>query len=68
MVRKKNKKLKSSEKIIPELSKEVSKEEIIEISKSYNFNCEHFNFAESGSNLTLEDYTIDEKINHHTKL
>ena len=64
MVRKKNKKLKSSEKTIPELSKEVSKEEIIEISKSYNFNCEHFNFTESGSNLTFEDYKIDEKINH----
>ena len=64
MVRKKNKKLKSSEKTIPELSKEVSKEDIIEISNSYNFNCENFNFKESGSNLTFEDYTIDEKINH----
>ena len=64
MVRKKNKQLKSSDKIIPELSKEVSKEEIVEISKSYNFNCDNFNFQESGSNLTFEDYTINEKINH----
>ena len=64
MVRKKNKKLESSEKTIPELSKEVSKEDIIEISKSYNFNCENFNFKESGSNLTFEDYTVGEKINH----
>jgi 2-methylfumaryl-CoA hydratase len=64
MVRKKNKQLKSSGKIIPELSKEVSKEEIVKISKSYNFNCDNFNFQESGSNLTFEDYTINEKINH----
>ena len=64
MVRKKNKKLKSSDKTIPELSKEVSKEEVIKISKDYNFNCDNFNFQESGSNLTFEDYIINEKINH----
>ena len=64
MVRKKNKKLESIEKTVPKLSEEVSKEEVIEISKSYDFNCDKFNFQESGSSLTFEDYTIDEKINH----
>ena len=64
MVRKKDKKLESIEKNVPKLSKEVSKEEVIEISKSYDFNCDKFNFQESGSSLTFEDYTIDEKINH----
>ena len=64
MVRKKDKKLESIEKTVPKLSEEVSKEEVIEISKSYDFNCDKFNFQESGSSLTFEDYTIDEKINH----
>ena len=64
MVRKKDKKLESIEKTIPKLYEEVSKEEVIEISKSYDFNCDKFNFQESGSSLTFEDYTIDEKINH----
>ena len=64
MVRKKNKKLESIEKTVPKLSEEVSKEEVIEISKSYDFNCDKFNFQESGSSLTFEDYAIDEKINH----
>ena len=64
MVRKKNKKLESIEKTVPKLSEEVSKEEVIEISKSYDFNCDKFNFQESGSSLTFEDYIIDEKINH----
>ena len=64
MVRKKDKKLKSIEKTVPKLSEEVSKEEVIKISKSYDFNCDKFNFQESGSSLTFEDYRIDEKINH----
>ena len=64
MVRKKDKKLESIEKTVPKLSEEVSKEEVIEISKSYDFNCDKFNFQESGSSLTFEDYAIDEKINH----
>ena len=42
----------------------MSKEEVKRIAESYNFNCANFNFRESGSNLTLEDYKIDEKINH----
>ena len=64
MVRKKNKKLKKVKPKIPDLPKEVSKEEVKRIAESYNFNCANFNFRESGSNLTLEDYKIDEKINH----
>ncbi len=64
MVRKKNKKLESIKKSVPRLSEEVSKKEVTEISKNYDFNCDKFNFQESGSSLTFEDYTIDEKINH----
>ena len=64
MVRKKNKKLNKIKPKIPDLPKEVSKEEVKRIAESYNFNCANFHFRESGSSLTLEDYKIDEKINH----
>lgn len=64
MVRKKNKSLPKIESVIPKLNSEVTKEEVIAISKDYQFEMKNYDFTAAGSDLVFEDYKIDEKINH----
>ena len=64
MVRKKNKSLPKIETVIPKLNSEVTKEEVIAISKDYQFEMKNYDFTAAGSDLVFEDYKIDEKINH----
>ena len=64
MVRKKNKSLPKIETVIPKLNTEVTKEEVIEIAKGYQFAMDNYDFTAAGSDLVFEDYKIDEKINH----
>ena len=64
MVRKKNKSLPKIETVIPKLNTEVTKEEVIEISKGYQFALDNYDFTAAGSDLVFEDYKVDEKINH----
>ena len=64
MVRKKNKSLPKIESVIPKLNSEVTKEEVVEISKDYQFEMKNYDFTAAGSDLVFEDYKIDEKINH----
>ena len=64
MVRKKNKSLPKIESVIPKLNSEVTKEEVISISKDYQFEMKNYDFTAAGSDLVFEDYKIDEKINH----
>ena len=64
MVRKKNKSLPKIESVIPKLNSEVTKEEVITISKDYQFEMKNYDFTAAGSDLVFEDYKIDEKINH----
>ena len=64
MVRKKNKSLPKIETVIPKLNTEVTKEEVIEIAKGYQFAMDNYDFTAAGSDLVFEDYKVDEKINH----
>ena len=64
MVRKKNRNLNKAEPSIPELNKELTSEEVVEIAKKYDFDCAGYDYKASGSDLCYEDYSIDEKINH----
>ncbi|MDG2416501.1 MAG: aldolase/citrate lyase family protein [Pelagibacterales bacterium] len=64
MVRKKNKSLPKIESVIPKLNSEVTKDEVIAISKNYQFEMKNYDFTAAGSDLVFEDYKIDEKINH----
>ena len=64
MVRKKNRNLNKAEPSIPELNKELTSEEVVEIAKKYDFDCTGYDYKASGSDLCYEDYSIDEKINH----
>ena len=64
MVRKKNRSLPKIESVIPKLNSEVTKEEVIAISKDYQFEMKNYDFTAAGSDLVFEDYKIDEKINH----
>ena len=51
-------------KSVKYFSKEVTKEEVIAISKDYQFEMKNYDFTAAGSDLVFEDYKIDEKINH----
>ena len=64
MVRKKNRNLNKAEPSIPELNKELTSEEVVEIAKKYDFDCTGYDYKASGSDLCYEDYSINEKINH----
>ena len=64
MVRKKNRNLNKAEPSIPELNKELTSEEVVEIAKKYDFDCAGYDYKASGSDLCYEDYSINEKINH----
>ena len=64
MVRKKNRNLNKAEPSIPELNKELTSEEIVDIAKKYDFDCKGYDYKASGSDLCYEDYSINEKINH----
>ena len=61
---KKNRSLPKIESVIPKLNSEVTKEEVIAISKDYQFEMKNYDFTAAGSDLVFEDYKIDEKINH----
>ena len=64
MVRKKNKKLEKVDAKIPELKSELSSEDVKSIAESYEINCLNYDFQAAGSDLTFDDYSINEKINH----
>ena len=64
MVRKKNRNLNKAKPSIPELNKELTSEEVVEIAKKYDFDCTEYDYKASGSDLCFEDYSINEKINH----
>ena len=64
MVRKKNRNLNKAEPSIPELNKELTSEEVVDIAKKYDFDCTGYDYKASGSDLCYEDYSINEKINH----
>ena len=64
MVRKKNRNLNKAKPSIPELNKELTSEEVVEIANKYDFDCTGYDYKASGSDLCYEDYSINEKINH----
>ena len=57
MVRKKNRNLNKAEPSIPELNKELTSEEVVEIAKKYDFDCTGYDYKASGSDLCYEDYS-----------
>jgi len=64
MIKKKTKGITSTETVLPNLPTELSKDEVKRIALSYNFNVNNFNFIDSGSAATFDDYSIGEKIDH----